>query len=112
MHLFLLLRYTCNMCLLFSREGTLEGRVQRESRVNTSIHKASVSLWNESIQLKTIAGSLSSSLYENYSMGEFKGVWGSLSGTIDRGSHSLKPHKGSKQHKKRGRPEEISFAFC
>ena len=79
LHLFLLLRYTCNMCLLFSRvcfrEELREDRelTQRVSLpLAASIHKASVSLWNESIQLKTIAGTLSSLLHENYSVGELK----------------------------------------
>ena len=38
-------------------------------------------------------------------------VWGSLSGTIGKASHSLISHTkaGCKKHKRSGRPAEISF---
>ena len=37
-------------------------------------------------------------------------MWGSLSGTIGRASHSLISDKGCMEHKRSGRPAEITVA--
>ena len=74
---FLLLRHTCNMCLLFSRASFRE-----ECGVRVP--------FGMSPSYSRLAGSLSSSLHENYSMGEFKdcGVH-SVEQLAERHIHSL-----------------------
>ena len=111
---FLLPKYTCNMCLLFSRSSFVEEYREKSG------HSESVSHWPYPYMHPGfpsalspfnpgLAGSLSSSLHENYSMGEFKecGVH-SVEQLAECHIHSLATQRG----KKHRRSAEISFTFC
>ena len=86
----------------YSSVGPASGKSEHSESVSLSIssHEARLSFCNEVIQLRTSRLSLLITSYKLLN-GRVERVWGSLSGTIGRASHSRISHKGCMEHMQR-----------